>query len=887
MKKIVTILSILIIVFAQVLMANDNKRVYTTQKVNPHPPRIDGYENDVIWGKISAQGDFKQHQPKQGEDATEKTSFKITYDDDNMYVLINAYDNEPDKIRARLSRRDITDNSDVVGVMFDSYNDQQTAYEFSVNAAGVQADGVWSNNEEFDDRPNPIWDVKVSTNAQGWIAEMKIPLSQLRFVAKDVHTWGLQVYRWVDRKKEMDQWQYISPDTSGFVSNFGILQGIKDLRPPRRMEFLPYTLGKVKFDESESGNPYQRGHETFGTAGLDAKIGIGSNLTLDLTVNPDFGQVEADPSQVNLSAFESFFEEKRPFFIEGRSILSFGIGIGDGGLGSDNLFYSRRIGSSPFINSWEISDDPGDEPKILLENGEYFKRPTETTILTAAKITGRLNNGLSIGVLNAVTGNEYAEISNGSKSRNEIIQPLSNYALTKVKKDFRNGQTSVEAIVTAVNRDIPNENFYDLTRAAYTGGVHFWHEWKNRTYYVDAKFEGSHISGEQEAILAAQTASSRYFQRPGVDHVSVDSSATSMSGHGGSLMIGKQGNGKIRYVFASLWRSPGFEINDIGYTRQVDRVTNVFWMGYRENNKQRIFQRYSINLNYWNGYNFDKEFMYAGGNVNGYGLLTNYWGINGGINREFAGLAASVLRGGPMFKYEGAWNNWWGFHTDSRKKLKFRVNNFNHLNDDNISTVHNFRAGIEMQLNHRFNISVDPFYNNRYDDLQYVTSVEGNDGGDHYIFGRIDQKTWGTTIRFDMSLTPKLSIQFYGQPFISGGEYSNHKVITNPGADNYQDRYHEFIDSELSYDDEVYEVTYNDENYSFDDNNFNVREFNSNLVVRWEYKPGSTFFFVWNNGFFNYDGKRGRTNFSRDMNRLFASNPTSIFLVKFNYWLSI
>ena len=671
------------------------------------------------------------------------------------------------------------------------------------------------------------------------------------------------------------QWQYISPDTSGFVSNFGVLQGIKSIKPPRRIEVLPYAISRVSFDEAEHNNPFRPGHDTRLSGGLDAKIGILGNLTLDLTVNPDFGQVEADPSEVNLSAFESYFEEKRPFFIEGQDILSFGIGMGDGGLGSDNLFYSRRIGSRPYLS------------EVELDSTEYAKYPRKTTILSAGKITGKFDNGVSIGVLGAVTQEEKAKISNGTNTRREIVEPRTGYSLLKLQKEYREGQTGIGGTVTSVKRDIPNENFYDLNSSAYTGGVHLWHNWANKTYFVDAKLEGSKINGRKEAILAAQTSSSRYFQRPDVDHVEVDSSLTSMNGHAGSFMIGKQGNGKLRYVLASLWRSPGFEINDLGYNSRVDRVTNIIWVGYRENEKKGILRNYSINFNAWEGFNFNRDHLFAGGNINGHLTFTNYYSGWFGINREGNSLSYSSLRGGPMMKHEGAWNFWFGASTDRRKIIRFNANIFSHTNDDNISYSRRIRTGVNLQLNHRFKIDINPFYNYSVDDMQYVDEISSNNES-RYIFGRINRKTVGTTLRLDISLTPKLSIQFYGQPFISAGDYSNYKHITNSKADNYKDRFHEYSSDEISYNEEndVYDVNIGSENYSIENYDFNFKEFYASMVVKWEFRPGSTLYFVYAHQQSHF-AETGRFSYGENMRSLFRTNPQAVFLMKFNYWFSV
>ncbi len=876
MNKIVTVLIIFLIVFNNIMAEKNGKREYTAAKVNKSAPRIDGYENDEIWATVKAAGEFRQTSPEQGKLATESTYFKIAYDEKNLYVFIRAEDSEADKIKARLSRRDETRNSDKVSIIIDSYNDKRTAYEFTVNAAGVQDDGVWTNDEQFDDRPNPIWESSVSIDVKGWSAEMKIPFSQLRFGEKDEQVWGLQVVRYIDRKKENDQWQYFSPDTSGYVSNFGLLKGIYDIKPPRRVEILPYVSSKVTFDEAVAGDPYRNGHETAAAAGVDAKIGIGGNLTLDLTVNPDFGQVEADPSEVNLSAFETYFSEKRPFFIEGQNNLSFNMGLGDGEMQADNLFYSRRIGKAPYLSYLDLDD------------GEYAKYPNETTILSAAKLTGKFDNGISIGALSAVTAEERAEISDGDNVRTEIVEPLATYNILNVQKEYREGQTGFGGMITSVNRDIPNENFYAYNRAAYTGGIHLWHNWKDKTYFLDFKLQASRIEGEKEAMLAAQTSSARYFQRPDADHLTLDSNMTSMNGHGGSFMIGKQGNGKFRYVLASLWRSPGFEVNDLGYMRKVDQILNVGWVGYRNQEKKGIFRTRNFNVSAWQVMNFGGSYLTSGGDANVFMSFTNYWGTWFGTGRHNEEISVTALRGGPAMKLDGGWNFWFGGYSDSRKKMRFNMGNSHRYGDDGISESHNVHFGMELEINHRFNVSLSPFYSSSLDNLQYVEEVSVNDES-RYIFAKINRQTLGSVLRLDVSLTPKLSIQYYGMPFLASGDYHDYKYITNPMADQTEDRYHLYTDDEISYnaDDHSYEVvTTTGEEYSFYNYDFNYKDFNSNLVLRWEFRPGSTLYFVWSQNQNDYE-ERGRFSPWKDYKKLFAENPSATFLLKINYWFSI
>ncbi len=878
MKNIYLILFVLFLslAFSQEQVAE--VKSYPALRVNPHAPAIDGIPDDIIWKKAVSGDGFIQHDPVEGDSATEKTYFKICYDQENLYVLIAAYDSEPEKIAARLSRRDDVDDSDMVGILLDSYYDRRTAFEFTLNAAGVKYDAVYSDdNFNPDENWDPVWDGEVAINDSGWVAEMRIPFSQLRFASNNTDTWGLEVYRYIHRKKENDQWRLIPKDSPGFVSQFGKLTGIANIKVPKKIELLPYTVSKFHSYDSETGNPFANGRDFSVTGGLDGKIGITGNLTVDFTINPDFGQVEADPSEVNLSAFESFFEEKRPFFIEGKNIFQFTLGFGDGGFSRETLFYSRRIGRSP-----HHYPDVGDD--------EYVESPERTSILGAAKLSGKTSSGWSIGILDAMTAREEAKIQTAGNRTTETVEPFTNYFVGRLQKDFHEGNTSFGGMFTSTNRNIEESHLDFINRSAYTGGMDFKHQWDDKTYFVDAKLAYSHVRGHKDAMLEVQTSSARYFQRPDADHVTLDSSRTHLSGHGGSLVFGKQGNGRLRFAIGTLWRSPGFEINDIGYLREADNSMAFGWLGYRIYNPVGIFRTISVNLNHWRGWNFDGEKLFTGGNINGGAQFTNYWRFWMGVNRQERGLNPAALRGGPAVLYEGSWNNWFSLYSDSRKSWQVSFNTFNNWDDDGISGRNNYQFDLTLKPSHRLNLSVRPFYNLNKENLQYVSTIE-LENSDRYIMARLDQKTLGIVFRFNLSITPELTIQYYGQPFISAGSYSHFKRITAPRAHRYENRFHTFSDQEIKYvsENEEYQIDENRDgtlDYSIGSPDFNFKQFRSNLVIRWEYLPGSQLYLVWSQGRTGYE-EFGDFSFNRDFRDLFSITPDNIFLIKFNHWFSI
>lgn len=855
------------------------RKIYTASKVNPRPPSMDGKLGDIIWTHVVFGDGFLQVDPVEGDPPSEKTFFKICYDERNIYVLIRSYDSEPEKITARLSRRDDIEDSDMVGILLDSYFDRRTAFEFSVNAAGIKYDAVYADDSRYhpDKSWDPVWEVVTTIDDSGWVAEMRIPFSQLRYASKREHLWGMEIYRYIHRKQESTEWQLISKEAPGFVSYFGHLQGIRNISTSKRVEILPYAVSNLHTYEKEKGNPFATGRNALVSGGLDGKMGLSRNLTVDFTINPDFGQVEADPSEVNLTAFETFFEERRPFFIEGKNIFQFPLGIGDGDFARETLFYSRRIGRSP-QHEPDVNDD------------EYLKIPKQTSILGAAKLSGKTANGWSIGILDALTAEEQAEIDFQGIRRKEIVEPFTNYFVGRLQKDFNKGNTYFGGIATATNRNINRSYLNYINRSAYTGGIDFTHQWSDKTYFADLKLAYSHVRGHKEAILEVQTSSARYYQRPDADYVSLDSNRSSLDGHGGSVSLGRQGNGRWRYVLGTVWRSPGLELNDLGFLQRADRAMQFIWIGYQVVNPIWIFRNLGVNINQWNGWNFGGEEIFDGGNVNGGGQFKNYWGFWAGINREGDGLSTTALRGGPAARYEGGWNNWYEIYSDSRKKWQIHFAGFNHWNDDQISRYHSVEASLNLKPSNRLYISISPNYDVNKDNLQYIDTVD-KDGTDRYIMGRINQKTFALVLRFNLSITPDLTIQFYGQPFVSAGQYSLFKRVTEPRAKKYEDRFQIFGEDEIYYDPEKneYQIDENGDgkiDYSFESPDFNFKQFRSNFVIRWEFRPGSQIYLVWSQDRTVSDDF-GDFSLRRDYKNIYNQTADNVFLIKINRWFSL
>ncbi len=849
------------------------KRIYNTARINPHAPVIDGDIYDESWQKVEWSSDFIQRSPDDGAKPSFESAFKVLYDHKNLYVAIRAFDPEPDKIETRITRRDELDG-DWVQIALDTYFDQRTAFSFAVNAAGVRGDEAITKDGENDDANwDPVWYVKTKIDAKGWTAEMRIPFSQLRFGEKEQQIWGIQVQRKIFRKDERSSWQHIPRTAAGFVSLFGELHGIRAIKASRRIELLPYTVGQIDQSAKVAGNPFATGRESKFNGGLNGKMGVTSDLTLDFTVNPDFGQVEADPSELNLTAFETFFAEKRPFFIEGRDILRFKLTGGDGGFSSDQLFYTRRIGRSP-------------QYYYQAQPGEFVERPQNSSILAAAKLTGKTKSGVSVGLFNALTQEENAQIDrNGTRSK-VPVEPQTNYFVGRLQKDFDQGNTIIGGMVTATNRDLSAAHLKILPRAAYTGGFDLMHQWRNKTYYVNFKTAFSSVRGERRAILNLQRNSRHYFQRPDADYIEIDSSATALNGFSATLDFGKSGNSNWMYALGATLRSPGLDLNDLGFLRSGDTSMQFVWVGYRINNPVFVFRNFGINFNQWTSWNFGGDRLSSGANINGWGQFDNYWRFNYGFARNGVRLSASALRGGPSFRTEGTWRTWTHLITDTRQKLRLGGGFSGSRSDDGFSRRWSAHLDFIFRPSNSLSFSIKPFFSVNYDDFQY-RGTEKTDNRFHYLLARLKQKTAFYIMRIDYSITPDLSIQYYGQPFISSGKYSKYKVVRQARATRLQNRYTELygIDdanaNEVALDldgDFLVDAIYR--------RGFNFREFNSNLVLRWQYHPGSTLFLVWSQSRFGSDS-HGNFSYSDDFSELFSTDSENIFLVKYNRWFSL
>ena len=846
------------------------KKVYNAYRIEV-APAIDGIFDDQAWQSGEWAGGFVQHEPYEGRPPSQQTQFKLAYDDVNIYLAIKALDDSPDSITSRMSRRDNGDG-DMVFVIFDSYHDLRTGFVFGVSSAGVRFDMIFSNNGENEDPTwDPIWQARAEIQEWGWGAEMKIPFTQLRFKKNTADVWGFEVARQIFRHEEMSFWHPIPRTAPGIIHAMGELDGLQGIEPRKQLDLTPYGVASVKTYEAEEGNPYATGTDPGWNIGLDGKIGVTNNLTLDFTINPDFGQVEADPSEVNLTAFETYFEEKRPFFIEGKNITSFNVGLGDGDVGNDNLFYSRRIGRRP--QGYPETDE-----------GEFVDIPSFTRILGAAKVTGKTEKGLSVGVLEAVTAGTMARIDHEGVEREETVEPLTNYALARVQKDYNKGNTILGGAATSTIRMLDDTGMDYLHRNATTAGLDFTQYFSDKNFRLNASVYTSNVQGSTEAISRTQRSSARYYQRPDADHVQFDSTLTALSGMGGKLEFGKIG-GKWNFLFMNIIKSPGLELNDMGYMREADEILNVVWTGYHFVEPFSIFR--SLNLN--NDVYLASDF---GGNINGVGYeyninanFKNYWGggVGGGFN--FHQISTGILRGGPSMLLPNSGRVYYHVFSDDRKAFSGGFFGFSSWGAEEYYHENNFEIDLTIRPINTLSISLSPGISMEKRELQYITEEE-MEGEARYLFGHIDQKVLSMSLRINYSITPDLTIQYWGQPFVASGDYSEFKMITDPKADLFAERYQLFKGDQITLVDDEYEI---DENldgttdYSFGNPDFNVDEWLSNLVIRWEFLPGSTAYLVWSQTR-NHYAQVGSFKVWDNLDDLFTDRkPTNTFLLKFSY----
>jgi hypothetical protein len=827
--------------------------------------RMDGMLSERVWQTAPAVTRLLQREPDEGQPAVDSTEVRFAYDEHALYVGARMYSANPSEIRALVTRRDQEGISEFIAVTLDTYYDRRTAYSFGVTPSGVRLDFFHpSDNGDGDSGYDPVWEARARVDSAGWTAEMRIPFNQLRFSPRDEQLWGVNVIRRVPARNEESYWQLIRPHETGWASRMGVLAGISGVAPSRRVELLPYAASGSRIrDVTDPRNPFQDRTETEARVGGDLKLGLGPNLTLDVTLNPDFGQVEADPAIVNLSAYEVFFDERRPFFNEGADLLN-----------RRGLFYSRRIGAPP----------PGRAA------GDYVESRSNSTILGAAKLTGRLPSRLSVAGLAAVTDREVVrtfDSTSGSFGR-VAVAPRTMYAAASAQQEFGRDASTISALVTAVQRDVaPGTPLGSLlARSAYSGIVESRYRWAGGAYDVNFWLGGTNVRGDSSAILRQQLSSRRYWQRPDAGHVEVDPSRTALQGAffgiGHSKVAGRHWLWDLDYTF----ESPGFEPNDAGAFGAVDSRFVFGRLRWRETQPSRWYRSYEVGVGSENGWNFDWMRRFNGVFAFANTTLPNYWRFNSDYYRARRGMSDRLTRGGPLMATPAEY----GVEAELRSRSGARNGwgvELGTSGDENGG----FRRGVELSLSLRpgtqLEISFDPEWGQTRDTRQYVMSVGGGPAatfGRRYVFAAVDLSEVSGRIRANYTFTPNLSLETYAQPFAASGRFHRFGQLAAAGSGELL-AYGTSGTTITRNPDGSHTVTDGGASFDIEPLDFNVRSFRSNAVLRWEWRPGSTMFLVWQQ---DREGDRAfRTARPGDLLDALRTRGDSFLALKVTYWLAL
>ena len=809
------------------------------------PPVIDGIDDDAVWRSAKVISDFKQWQPTEGKEARFRTEAKVAYDAANLYVFVRAFDPHPDSIIRILERRDTYTASDMIWLFIDSFHDRRTGYEFGVNAAGVKLDQAIYNDGNEDSAWDGVWDVATRIDSLGWTAEFKIPLSQMRYDNSREHVFGLMIDRNIYRYSERTSWPVLRQSVAGMVSQFGELDGLVDLQAPKPFEAMPYVVAKNS--TKILNNRFVSGSEA--TVGGDIQYRLGPNLTLQATVNPDFGQVESDPAVLNLSAYESFFDERRPFFVAGRGLFRFDVNCSNVNCSNEGLYYSRRIGRTP-----QLAGTYGDTVPLA-----------PSAIVGAAKLVGRFPGGFSLGVLDAAT----QRVVGG---RDTTFEPSTNYAVIRARQDFRDGDSNIGGMLTAVNRNLDPSSSAFLAKDAYVGAIDFRHRFWNKQYEFSGSLDQSHVDGSRAAIAGLQTDAVHGYQRPG-SGLTLDSTRTMLGGDAEEFKFDKVSGQHFMFETAYLRRSAGFEINDLGYLRRADQQSWATWAGVFDRRATALYNRLQWNNNWWMYWSTNGLPLEAAYNTNMHITLKNQWGVNfgGTIGQIGTTYDDRNARGGPAMRQDSYISPWFGINGDDRHAVvpSFWANFFR--GSGGRSSSANFQPEVDVKLNGRFSSALSFNFTHNIADNQWYSNFTDSAAVTHYTFAHLDQITTSATLRLNYTFSPTVSFQAYAQPFVSKGTFTNVRQLSaNPRAANYDARF----------------ATYGDTSVTNNPGGFNFKEFQSNLVFRWEYLPGSTLFVVWNEGRQGSTSTEGNTGFDGDVRELMRLHPSNTVLVKMSYWLN-
>lgn len=825
---------------------------------------IDGHLDDDAWTRAAWRSDFTQKEPVEGGEPSGRTEVAFLYDDHALYVGARMLTGSAPRVPTTVTRRDQFSNAEHLVIALDTYHDRRTAYSFVISSGGVRSDYYHpaDGEGERDYTWDPVWQARTTVDSTGWIAEVRIPFSQLRFTAAGSQTWGVQINRWMPHADEDVYWIVIPKNETGWSSRFGLLTGIEGVRPPRRVELLPYIAGNGTFEDAPAGDPFNDGSRTRGRAGADFKMGLGPNLTFDATVNPDFGQVEADPAEVNLSAFETFFDERRPFFTEGAQLLR---GNGPG------YFYSRRIGQSP----------RGDAL------GDFVDRPDNATILGAGKVSGRLRGGTSVAFLTAFTDREVARTYDGTADRfgEAVIEPFTAYGVGRVQQEFGRDQSVAGFSLTAVKRNLDDAALESvLADHAITGGGDWNLRFKGGTYEVGGFVGFSHVAGDEAAILRIQRAPAHFFQRPDATEFTLDSSRTSLTGWAAGVNASKNAGKHWLWSVSGNAESPQFELNDVGQLQSANDLEATGQLRYRVTQPGRLFHRWSSN--YWlgRGWNHGGVARWTETSLGNSFTFRNYWRLFLGVFGSLGGQSDDLTRGGPLMGDQKGIGGDVELYTPEGRSVIGGVS-FGWYEDEAGGWRRSVRGELVVRPVPRVRLSLEPGYRKETVSRQFVGTETGGTAatfGTRYQFAYVDRTTLSASIRVNYAFTPDLSLELYGEPFAASGRYFDFGEL--PAARSHDlRRYGTDGTTVTRMPDGSRVVTDGAQSFTIGDRDFNVLSFRSNLVLRWEWRPGSTLFLVWQQ---DRSGDATRGVGARSLWDSFKADGRHFLAVKVTYWVA-
>ena len=819
--------------------ANSDKPTLEARRIINGGIKIDGKLDEASWRDAPAGAGFTQYEPERRGVASEQTVFKVVYDDNAIYIAVACLRSHGTPVTSCLSRRDQIISSDLIRVYISPYNDQTTGYHFRINPYGVKED-YYNYGDVFHDVSwDAVWEADTRQDADGWYAELRIPFSSVRYREADSMTWGFNVFQYIHSLGQRTAWSNWARDQSGFLSRSGTITGIAGIRPPRQLEITPYILGRLTDPSDPTAGEFSgEDWDHFGNFGADIKYGVTSDLTLSATIQPDFGQVEADPSVLNLSPFETYYQEKRPFFVDGAQFFRHP---------DFTMFYSRRIGTGS-------------------ENSR---------IRAAAKLTGKLTGDVSTAVLVATTdetgiGQAHNFLKGGDRK--------TWYAIGRFGKQINDGQHSFNVMQTAVVRHA--DTFDYATRNGYTSGGDFELNFKDRMYQVTGSFVGSIIDPLKDPNEPSAERERKY-------------------GTGSRFELEKR-SGDWNWALTAKHQGDGLDINDLGYISNPDHYATQTWVSRNFNGdgesdwytggnvffrsyKSWIYADRSVadpnnpDAELWS---YDSGHSLLNNNdLNGYLELRNRWGVYWGVTYNPGCTSQYTTRWtpdssqrGPLMSTPDNYHGWLGFYTDSRRKFRMSFD-YKQSGDDAGSLNQQFEAEGAWVVNSKLTCDINVRYNWGNDDAQWVRNVSNPDGGIgdvSYTFAELDQRTWDLTLRGSYLFERNHSLELYFQPFLTFGDYTNLRQLARP--DSYD--LHPFA------------------GYDVAEEDFAFGAVNLNMVYRWEYRPGSTIFLAWSHARSDYDQRvfhgvsEGFDN-DFDMDRLFSKEAENRFLLKASYWFSI